>query len=131
MGTMPVVLVQPGQQVIAALARGVVEASIGPLPQSGLNKTFGLAVGARGIGASVFMADGVLLTEVAEGQGAVAGAVVGKDALDADTQSLVVGDSRSQESGGGEGLLVRQDQGEGDARVIVDRDMNEVEADAA
>jgi hypothetical protein len=86
MGTMPVVLMQPGQQVIATLAGGVVGASVGPLPQSGVDKAFGLAVGARGIGWGVRMADAVLLAEVAEGQRAVTGSVIGEDALDADSR---------------------------------------------
>ena len=77
------------------------------------------------------MLEAQLPTGLAEGFGTITGAVVGHDALDLYAQVRVVGDG-SLEEGAGAGLaLVRLDLGEGDARGIVDADMDELPADAA
>src|SRR5512146_416224 len=99
MRAMPVVLVQPREQVIGTLVRVGVGASIGPFAESGLDEAFGFAVGARGVGASAFVADPVLEAELPEGSRFVTRAIVGKNALDADSQSLIEGNGSGQESG--------------------------------
>ena len=65
-------------------------------------------------------------TGVSEGAGSVAGAIVGHDALDGDTEAFVVGDGGLEEGDGASLSLVRPDLAEGDARGIVDADMDEL-----
>ena len=60
-----------------ALGGGVVDVSIGPLAQGGLDEAFGLAVGAGREGARVSMAEASREAACVEGTGAVAPAVVG------------------------------------------------------
>jgi hypothetical protein len=52
-------------------------ANVGPLAQGGLDEAFGLAVGARGVGAGEAALDAELEAGGAELSGAIAGAVVG------------------------------------------------------
>src|SRR3546814_19949102 len=59
----------------------------------------------------------------------VAGAVVGHDPRHGDAQRLVVGDGGMKEGDGAFLLLVGQDLAAGDARGIVDADVNELPAD--
>src|SRR5271156_4097694 len=103
--------------------------SVSPLAQTGLDEALGLAVGFRrvGLGADVFEAEP--LAQPAEGEGPVAGAVVGHDALDLDSEAIVVGESGLEEAGGASLLLVGHDLGEGDAGVVVDGDMDELPAE--
>jgi hypothetical protein len=61
----------------------------------------------------------------------VAGAVVGHDSLDRDAAALEPGDRASEEARGGRGSFVGQDFGIGEARGIVDGDMDELPADAS
>src|SRR4029078_5701281 len=51
-------------------------------------------------------------------------------ALDLDAETFVIGESGFQEASGAALLLVGHDFGEGDARVVVDGDMNELPAEA-
>jgi len=46
MGTMPVVLMQPGIELGLTLAGVLIDAGVGPFPQRGLDEAFGFAVGA-------------------------------------------------------------------------------------
>ena len=52
-----VVLLEPARQAKFTLARRRVVEAVSPFAQSGLNETFGLAVGARGIGTGEEMAE--------------------------------------------------------------------------
>jgi hypothetical protein len=51
---------EPGGKLLVAPFRGGVVAGVSPFAQSGLDKAFGLAVGARGIGARELVADAEL-----------------------------------------------------------------------
>jgi hypothetical protein len=70
-------------------------------------------------------------TDIAEGEGPVARAVIGHDALDANAEAGIVSKGSQQEGGGAVFRFVGPDLGEGDARGIVDRDMDELPANAA
>jgi hypothetical protein len=63
------------------------------------------------------------------GQTAVATAVVGQHALDADAVALVEGDGATKEAGRCCRLLVVEDLGVGEAAVVVDGDMDVLVAD--
>ena len=51
-GSMPVVVVEEGEEISGPDGGVLVGASVGPLPQRGLDEAFGFAVGARSVGAS-------------------------------------------------------------------------------
>jgi len=53
------------------------------------------------------------------------------NAGDCDAEALVVGDRRLQKVDGADGFFIRLDLCEGDARGVVDADMDELPADAA
>jgi hypothetical protein len=57
MRSVPVVLVDPGFEVRVSLLRGLVEASISPLTDGGLDESFGLAVGAGSVDAGADVSD--------------------------------------------------------------------------
>jgi hypothetical protein len=75
------------------------------------------------------MAQAELLAEFAESQAFVTRAVVRHDALDLETEACVIAGC-SPQKGGGASLLLAGHNLEGDARVIVDGDMDELPADA-
>jgi len=118
-----VVLAKPAGQTGSALPRGSIVKTVGPFAQCGLDETFGLAVGARGVGASEEMAELELMEAVAKVPAAIAAAIVGHDAADGDAESGVVVEGGAQESQGGVVRLIGQQAGEGDAGVIVDGDV--------
>jgi hypothetical protein len=62
--------------------------------------------------------------------GPIAGAVVGHDALDPHAQTRILGDSRLGKRDCAFFFLVLHDLAEGDARCIVDADVDELPADA-
>src|SRR5882724_4330022 len=102
---------------------------IGPCAQAGLDEARGFAVGLGriGLGPDVFEAES--LAEPAEGNRSVAGAVVGHHSLDLDAEAFIVRQSGFEEGGGTALPLVGHDLGEGDARVVVDSNMDELPAE--
>ena len=77
------------------------------------------------------MLEAEVLAGVFEGEGSVGRTVVGHDATHGDAETLVIG-GRSLEVGDGSGgLFIGMDLGEGDARGVVDADVNALPADAA
>src|SRR5580700_4270804 len=82
-----------------------------------------------GVGPGADVLEAEPLAQPAEGEGLVAGAVVGHDALDFDAEAFVVGERRFEEGGGAALPLIGHDLGEGDAGVVVDGDMDELPAE--
>jgi len=93
MRTVEVVVLEPGRELLISFFRVEVVANVGPLAQGGLNEAFGLAVGARRVGTGESVLDAELEAGGAELAGAIAGAVVGKQAADGDAVLGVEGDS--------------------------------------
>src|SRR3954470_20039091 len=75
--------------------------------------------------------DTVLLADVAQGAGLIAGAVIGEETADGDAELGVVAESGEQEGGSGKAFFIGQDLGKGDAGVVVDGDMDVLPADVA
>ncbi len=50
MRSVPVVTVEPGLEMLLAVGRVLIDGGVSPLAQAGLDKAFGFAVGARGVG---------------------------------------------------------------------------------
>src|SRR6185295_14549744 len=102
---------------------------IGPLAQAGLDEALGLSVGLGRIGLGPDVFEPEPPAESAEGKRFVAGAVVGHHPLNLDAEAFVVGQSGLEEGGSTAFLLIGHDLGEGDARVVVDGDMDELPAE--
>src|SRR6185437_15248562 len=101
----------------------VVGSGVGPFAERCLDEALGLTVGLGCVGPGSDVLEAQLLAGIPKGFGTVTGAVVGHDALDGHAQAFVVGD-------GGFLALALEHLGEGDARSIVDADMDELPASA-
>jgi hypothetical protein len=66
-----------------------------------------------------------------EGEGFVAGAVVGHDPLGGDAEACVIGDSGLEEGNGAASAFGLHDPAEGDAGGVVEGNMDELPTDAA
>src|SRR3989304_3922162 len=128
---MPVVSVQPDWELFGSTIRVRVGRSIGPFAQRGLNEAFGLAVGLGRVGPGADVLEVEIAAGVAEVEGSVAGAVVGHDPFEGEGEALVVGEGGFEEGDGATLLLVGEDLREGQARGVVDADVDELPADAA
>jgi len=95
---------------------------IGPLPQSGL-EAFGFAVGLRGVRASAAVFEAHLQTNLAKLMGAIAAAVIGKQSTNDDAVASEEVNCIPEEGDGGVSLLIGEDASEGQARVVVDSDV--------
>jgi hypothetical protein len=126
-----IVVVEVSREAIGSLDGGCVGSFVGPFAQEGLDEAFGFSVGLRAVGASSKVSELKLLTGGCEPVGAVAGAVVGHDGLDADAATLEPGDRAFEKAGGGRGSFIGEYLGVGEARSVIDSDMNELPADAA
>ena len=114
----------------SAVVAGLIGSGIGPLAGDGLDEAFGLAIGLWAIrsGEAVFEAE--LLAGLGEEFGAIGGAAVGEEALDADAMSLVKVDGLLEGSQDAGSLFVGQESGEGEAGMIVDGDVKRLGAGA-
>ena len=74
------------------------------------------------------MADAETTASIAEVVRAIARAIVGEQATDADAERAVVSDRGVQESHRGVAAFIGQDLGKGEAGVVVDGDGNELPA---
>ncbi|MEO6804062.1 MAG: hypothetical protein ABI197_12550 [Granulicella sp.] len=123
MGSMPVVLMCPGQEFVASFCGVFVSSGIGPFAESGLEEAFCVAVGLRAVVAAAFGRDFEPATCVAAPVDEQAESVVVDDALEDDAEALEGGDGLARIVGRGDGLPVGVQGGEGDARGIVDSDV--------
>jgi len=80
-----------------------------------LDEALSLAVSARGVRLGAQVADAELLAGSFEVGGAIGGAVVGHDPLDAYAAAAVVLDGGAEQRGGGIAVFIGGDIGEGDA----------------
>jgi len=88
-----------------------------------LDEALGLAVGLWGVGPSKAVLEAQRGDGRRHGVGAVAGAVVGVDALGGDAVPIKEGERGVEEGDGAVGALIWEESGEGEAGVIVDRDV--------
>jgi len=130
MGAMMVVAMEPWEQSVGALLRVIVRPSVSPFAQSGLNKAFGLAVGARSIGSGKDVPHPAAAAQGANKGRTVGGAVISHDASDRDPEGLEVIEGAREEGSSGLFALVGQDFGVGQARMVVDADVGDLEAGA-
>jgi len=123
MRAMPVVMMQPRGHLRVPLLGVLIRAGIDPFAEGGLDEAFGFPVGAGSIRPSEAMAQTELQASLAESVRAVAMAVIGEQPADANAQGSVIGHGRMKKSNGRSAGEIGQDLGEGDAGVIVNRDV--------
>ena len=124
MRAVPVVVVKPGKKMVMALLGVLIGPGISPFAESGLDETFGFAVGARGIGTSEVVAQTQFNNGSVESVGAITVAVIGEQAADGNAQAGVIGDCGAQKGDGGNSGEVGQDLGESNAGMVIDGDMD-------
>jgi hypothetical protein len=127
---MPVVAVEEEGEFLGTLLGVEVGTSISPFAQACLDEALSLAIGFGGVWPGADVLEAKPSAGVAEGKRSVAGAVVGHDAFDGDAEAGIVGDGGLEEGHGTSLSLVRLDLAEGQARGVVDADMDELPADA-
>src|SRR6516165_1990831 len=103
---------------------------ISPFAQRCLDKALGLAIGLGHVrlGSDAFETEPA--TSTSKGVRFVAGAVVGHDALDRDSQAGIVGAGGLQEGDGTGSFLILQHLAESDPGRVADADTNELPAQA-
>src|SRR5215831_5271000 len=124
MRAVPVVAVKPSWQFGGSFFGSVVGLRISPLAKAGLNESLGLAVGLWRIGPGADVLEAEAPTGVLEGEGFVARAVVGHDALDRHAQGRIIGNGSLEEGDGASPFLILHDLAEGDPVSIVDADIH-------
>ena len=110
--------------MLMALLRVLVRTGVSPFAQSGLDESFGFAVGARSVRTGEVMAQAQLHHGGVESAGTIAVTVVGEQAANGDAQGGVVSNRGAQEGDRGSRREVGQDLGEGNAGVVINGDMN-------
>src|SRR5260370_11883890 len=131
MRTMPVVAVSEEGKFVGGLRGVQIGSGISALSQAGLDEALGLGVGLGGVGPGADVLQPEPAAGISEGEGSVAGAVVGHDALDRDAETCVVGDTGLEEGHRTSLAFIWFDLGEGDARGVIDADMNELPSPAS
>ena len=118
-----------GKEACSAVA-GVIRTCVGPLAGDGLDEALGLAIGLRTIrsGEAVFEAE--LLAGGGEEFGAVSGAAIGAEALNGDAVELVIGNGLEQGVEGAGDFFVWVGGDEGEAGMVVDGDVETLDAGA-
>src|SRR6266540_133106 len=124
-------MVEPAGERGGAFGSAAVDGAVGPAVDERLDEALRFAVGARTVGAREEVTDAELAAGERVRVGAIAGAVVGEDALDLDPERGEPGDCTTQEAGGGLAPFVRQDLGIGEPCCVVNRDVDELPAELA
>jgi hypothetical protein len=119
-----VVSPDPGLKRLAALIRGLVDRSVGPLAQHGLNEAFCFAVRSWPIRAGAQVPDLDLCAVFGPGVGHVRGAVIGHDSFDGDAVLREPADRSVQETDAGLGFLIGEHFDVRDAAGVIDTDMH-------
>ena len=128
MGSGEVVVGGPGLEVLVAFIRIFPVFGVDPFAQSGLDESFGLAVGSRGVGSSAVVFDFEFAAGGSELVGSVGASVVGEQSANADSVAGIEVEGITEKTDGGLGLLVGQHLGECQAGVVIDGDVQGLEA---
>ena len=128
MGAMPVVVVEERSEAGGAVVGVGVGVGVSPLAERGLDEAFGLAIGLGSVGPGEALLESESADGGAHGAGAVAGAVVGVDALGVDAMLFKEGESGVEEGDGAGGGFIREELSEGHAGMVVDGDVEELPA---
>ena len=127
---MIVIVEKEVRKVSSAVITGLIRSGISPFARDGLDEAFGLAVGLRTIGPREEMFEAELLTGGGEVAGAIGRAAVGQDALAGDAMSFVKSDGLVESGEDAVDLFIWQEAGEGETGVIIDGDVETLDAGA-
>ena len=112
------------------MVTGVIGAGLGPFAGDGLDEALGLAIGLGAVRSGEAVFDAELEAGVGEEFGAIGGAAVGEEALDLDAMSFVEADGLLEGREDAGSLFVWEERGESEAGVIVDGDVEALDAGA-
>jgi len=124
-----VVAPEPSVKGARALARVLVDRTVGPATQERADEALCLAVGLRPVGASAQMANPQRPTSDRVDRRAIARAVVGQQLLDAHAVALEELHGTAKEANHRDRLLVAEYLGIGQTGAVVDRDVHVLPAD--
>lgn len=127
---MPVIFKYIVRQVGVALVAGLVATGVSPLSGQGLDKAFSLAVGLGAVRPGEAVCDAPLVTSGRKGMRGVAGAIVGHHTGHLDPVEGIEGERLLQGGDGTGDLFVGMDTGKAQAGVIVDGDVQRLDARA-
>jgi hypothetical protein len=127
---MEVIVMKIERKESSAMVAGVIRAGVGPFAGDGLDEALSLAIGLRAIGFGEEVTEAELLAGGGEELGAIGGASIGQHALDFDAVSSVAVDGLGQSGEDAGSLFVGEESGEGEAGVIVDGDVEALDAGA-
>jgi hypothetical protein len=130
MWPMPVVAMEPMEQLSRSLIGVVVGASVGPFAQCCLNEAFGLAVSPRRVGPGEDLTKAEAFAGCSEYLRPIARTIVRHHALDPDTKLCKISNGGLKEGDRSLLTLIGQDLHERDPRGIVDADMDALPTDA-
>jgi hypothetical protein len=125
-----IVVMEEEGEAGGAVVTGVVRTSISPLASEGLDEAFGLAVGLGPVRAGKAMLEAEMMAGLGKEFGSIGGAAVGEDALNADAVSVVEVDGLVESGQDAGDLFIGEEGGESQAGMIVDGDMETLDAGA-
>ena len=125
---MEVIVMKVERKEGSSMVAGLIGASISPLTRDGLDEAFGLAIGLGAIGTGEAMFDAELLAGRGEEFGAISRTTIGKHALDVDAVVLVEAHGLLESVEDAGDFLVGEEAGESQAAVIVDGDVEGLDA---
>jgi len=123
MRALVVVVVGPGGEGEVALNGIGPVRGIGPFAQRGLDEAFGFAVGLWRVGSGAAVFESHVATGLAKLVGAIAAAVIGEQGADGDAVAREEVNGVPKKGDGGGSFLIGEDAREGQARVVVDGDV--------
>ncbi len=125
-----IVVMEVAREALGAVLAGVVGTGVGPFAGEGLDEAFGLAVGLGAIGSGEEMLEAELAAGAGKEIGAIRGAAIGEDGLDGDAVVLIKGQGlleRGEDTGD---FFVGKEGGESDSGMIIDGDVERLNARA-
>ena len=127
---MIVIVKEEVRKISGAVVAGLIGSGISPLAGDGLNEAFGFAVGLGSIGFGEEMFEAELAAGGGEVARAVGRAAIGQDALDGDAMSFVEVEGLVESAEDAWDFFVREEAGKGEAGVVVDSDVETLDAGA-
>jgi hypothetical protein len=127
---MEVIVVKIGIEERGSMVAGEIRARVSPLASDGLDEAFGLAIGLRAIGFSEEMGEAELAAGGGEEVGAVGGAAICEETLDGDVVSGEEVESLLESGEDAWESFVWEETGEGEAGVVIDGDVEGLDAGA-
>jgi hypothetical protein len=128
---MAIVVVQPAGKGRRAESRGQIGEGVGPFTQQGLDEAFRLAVRLGSVGARETLGQALRPAARSDEVGAIGIAIVAQDALGLDAAPAKPRQGPAQEPNDGGRSLVGQHLGIGQARTVIDTDVDKLPADPA